>query len=74
MKLDKNNKADQWAQITMLQKTFVNAVTDMIKNIRMKLHDIIAEIKVALMLMGPVTAIAIILTVCTVLAFVAEVL
>ncbi len=74
MKLDKNNKADQWAQITMLQKTFVNAVTDMIKNIRMKLHDIIAEIQVALMLMGPVTAIAIILTVCTVLAFVAEVL
>jgi hypothetical protein len=74
LKLDKNNKADQWAQITMLQKTFVNAVTDMIKNIRMKLHDIIAEIKVALMLMGPVTAIAIILTVCTVLAFVAEVL
>jgi hypothetical protein len=40
----------------------------------MKLHDIIAEIKVALMLMGPVTAIAIILAVCTVLAFVAEVL
>jgi hypothetical protein len=74
LKLDKNNKADQWAQITMLQKTFVNAVTDMIKNIRMKLHDIIAEIQVALMLMGPVTAIAIILTVCTVLAFVAEVL
>ena len=40
----------------------------------MKLQDIISEIKVALMLMGPVTVIAIILAVCTVLAFVAEVM
>ena len=40
----------------------------------MKLLDIISEIKVALVLMGPVTVIAIILTACTVLAFIAEVL
>jgi len=40
----------------------------------MKLHDMISDIKVALILMGPVTVIAIILAVCTVLAFVAEVL
>jgi hypothetical protein len=40
----------------------------------MKLYDMISELKVALILLGPITAIAIILAVCTALSLFAVVL